>query len=53
MYGLRQLLPLMPYMAHRNGFISQTLHDACMAAGFSKVTVKRLENYNLMAVAQK
>lgn len=51
MYGLRALLPSMPHMAHRTGFVAKTLESALRAAGFSKTETKRLPNYNLMAVA--
>jgi ubiquinone/menaquinone biosynthesis C-methylase UbiE len=53
MYGLRRLLPTMPYMAHRTGFVQDTLSAAFKAAGFSRVVTQRLENYNLMAAAVK
>jgi len=53
LYGLRRLLPEMPYMAHRTGFVQDTLAAAFKAAGFSRVSTQRLENYNLMAVAVK
>ena len=53
LYGLRKLLPSMPFMAHKTGFVSDTLRKAFEAAGFSKVEVQRLPNYNLMAVAVK
>jgi ubiquinone/menaquinone biosynthesis C-methylase UbiE len=53
MYGLRRLLPTMPYMAHRTGFVQDTLSAAFKAAGFSRVVTQRLENYNLMAAAIK
>lgn len=52
-YGLRALLPAMPYMAHRCGFVSETLERGLRDAGFGVVSVKRLENHNLMAVAVK
>jgi len=53
LYGLRRLLPEMPYMAHRTGFVQDTLAAAFKSAGFSRVSTQRLENYNLMAVAIK
>lgn len=52
-YGLRRLLPDMPYMAHRCGFVAETLQAMLEKAGFSTVQVKRLDNHNLMAVAVK
>lgn len=52
-YGLRAALPSMPHMAHRTGFIADTLRSAFVEAGFRKVETKRLINYNLMGVAVK
>jgi ubiquinone/menaquinone biosynthesis C-methylase UbiE len=53
LYGLRSLLPIMPHMAHRTGFISETLKQAFADAGFSRIEVKRLPSFNLMVVAVK
>ena len=53
MYGLRALLPIMPYMAHKTGFTKKTLGNALKEAGFASVVVERKENYNLMAIAAK
>lgn len=53
LYGFRKMLKDKPYMAHKTGFISQTLHDAMTAAGFEKVAVSRLENYALLGAAIK
>lgn len=52
-YGFRGLLEKMPYMAHRYGFTQSTLTATLKNAGFSKVDVKRLDCFNLMAVAVK
>lgn len=52
-YGLRSLIEHMPYMAHKTGFTLETMTHALSKAGFSRYQVKRLENYNLMAVAIK
>lgn len=52
-YGLRSLIEQMPYMAHKTGFTLETMTKALSKAGFSRCHVKRLENYNLMAVAIK
>ena len=41
------------FMAHKCGFVTDTLRAAFDDAGFSKVEIKRLVNYNLMAVAVK
>lgn len=51
-YGLRSLLHVMPYMAHRTGFTQATLSMALTDAGFTAV-VQRMDNYNLMAIAAK
>lgn len=52
-YGYRKVLKERPYMAHKTGFISKTLHDAFVCAGFKQVYTQRLGNYNLMAVGKK
>lgn len=41
------------YMAHRTGFTSHMLKKAFMIEGFDTVQVRRLEPFNLMAVALK
>jgi ubiquinone/menaquinone biosynthesis C-methylase UbiE len=53
MYGYRPSLAEFPYMAHRTGFVQDTLHKAIKDAGFSKVETKRLSNYALMGVGVK
>lgn len=52
-YGCRFDLERSIYMAHHCGFVSATLEAAMKAAGFDTVTMKRLPEYNLMAVGQK
>lgn len=52
-YGMRSLLKDYPYMAHKTGFTSVTLESVLNEAGFSKVAVQRLSNYNMMGAAQK
>lgn len=52
-YGHREFIETMPYMAHHNGFTSKTLHDTLTSNGFSKVMVTRLSNYDMMGVAIK
>jgi hypothetical protein len=42
-----------PYMSHHSGFVSKTLEAAMKEAGFDVVTMKRLPEFNLMAVGQK
>jgi hypothetical protein len=53
MYGARNLIENCPHMAHHCGFTQNTLYDVLTAAGFSRVSVKRQECYNLIAVAVK
>lgn len=52
-YGCRYDAGRSEYMAHHSGFVSATLEAAMRAAGFEFVTMKRLPDYNLMAVGQK
>ncbi len=52
-YGYRKMLKDKPYMAHKTGFTSKTLHDALMQAGFSKAATSRLSDYALMGAAVK
>lgn len=53
LYGLRSLIPVMPYMAHNTGFVADTLKAAFAEAAFDRIVVERKANYNLMAVAVK
>lgn len=50
-YGHMASLPTRPYMAHRTGFVAETLTEA-MKAHFSEVAVTRLPFHNLMAIAR-
>ena len=52
-YGYRKMLKEKPYMAHKTGFTSKTLHDVLTVAGFTKVAVLRLPDYALMGAAVK
>lgn len=53
-YGWRPLLKDRPYMAHRNGFMQETLRTALERAGFEKVEVARIEPlFELFAVGVK
>ncbi len=52
-YGCHNDIALSPYMAHHCGFVSRTLEAAFRAAGFDDVTIKRLPDFNLMAVGRK
>lgn len=47
-YGLRSSSN--PYMQHRTGFVRETLKKAFEYAGFDRIEVRRLENYNLIGV---
>ena len=51
-YGHAGLIPDQPYMAHKTGFVSDTLADALKAAGFTTET-RRLPSYNLLGVGVK
>lgn len=53
MYGFREVLEERPYMAHRTGFVSETLKNALEQVGFSTVKVSRLSNYDMMGVGIK
>lgn len=52
-YGCRFDAGRSEYMAHHSGFVSKTLEAAMREAGFDEVTMKRLPDYNLMAVGKK
>lgn len=52
-YGYAPYLEINPYMAHRAGFVADSMTAALNAAGFSSSLVKRLQHHNLMAVATK
>lgn len=51
--GLRRVLADMPHMAHRSGFVAETLRGAMERAGFAKVWVKRIPGFNLLGVGLK
>lgn len=52
-YGFRPALKAQPHMAHRTGFTAETLRSALTEVGFSSVTVERLPNHNLLALAHR
>lgn len=52
-YGCRFDAARSTYMAHHSGFVSATLERALRDAGFARVDMKRLPQYNLMAIARK
>jgi len=53
LYGLRKATKENPYMRHLTGFTSETLKQAMVDAGFDKVEVRRLGDYNLMGIGAK
>lgn len=52
-YGYGKALPENPHMAHKTGFIAETLKSAMVGAGFRGVEIKRLGNFNMMGVGSK
>ena len=52
-YGYRPWVETNPYMAHHNGFVSETLTKALLQAGFAGAKTSKVEVYNLMGVAVK
>lgn len=52
-YGFRQVTRDRPYMRHLSGFTEKTLRKALEAAGFKRISVRRIGNYELMGVAIK
>lgn len=52
-YGYGQALKEWPYMAHRTGFVANTLENALKKANFRTVETKRMGNYNLMGIGVK
>lgn len=46
-YGMRRLIPTMPFMAHHMGFLPPTLAAALSAAGFERVSTRRGYERNL------
>lgn len=52
-YGYGVALTHNPYMAHKTGFVKETLEEAMKSAGFSNVKTARIGNYDLMGVGVK
>lgn len=52
-YGFREATKQNPYMKHLTGFNRDTLEQALKDAGFSKVSTRRIGNYDLMGVGVK
>lgn len=53
MYGYLPDVAHSEHMQHRNAFTQHTLRAAFEEAGFTKLEVRRLENYNLICAAIK
>lgn len=52
-YGLGWLVDTNPHMAHRNGFVAETLAAYVAEAGFARCETRRLGGFNLLAVGVK
>jgi ubiquinone/menaquinone biosynthesis C-methylase UbiE len=52
-YGHRDYTARNPWMAHKTGFVPQTLRAEFEAAGFSRVEIRPLADYNLICAAVK
>ena len=52
-YGFGPALKDNPFMAHRCGFVAETLEMAFREAGFADVKTQRVGNFNLMGAARK
>lgn len=52
-YGKADLVGENPHMAHRTGFVAESLEAAFYAAGFAKVATARIPFHNLLAGAVK
>jgi SAM-dependent methyltransferase len=50
-YGYRKAIPSNPHMQHKTGFMADTLRK--VLTGFSKVSVERIGNYNLLGACVK
>jgi SAM-dependent methyltransferase len=51
-YGHHGLIESNPFMAHHCGFTAELLRGALLLAGFSEVTTRRMDNFNLMAIGK-
>jgi len=51
-YGFRPAMKVLPYMAHHTGFVSETLEQELVEAGFKPI-VQRLPDYNLLGIGLK
>lgn len=52
-YGHHALIEESPFMAHKCGFVEETLRGAIESVGFVCVRIDKDEFYNLTAIAQK
>jgi ubiquinone/menaquinone biosynthesis C-methylase UbiE len=48
-YGKKSFIENSIYMSHHTGFVSDTLHQCLIDAGFMDVVTQRIANYNLFA----
>lgn len=53
LYGHRVALRTNPYMAHHTGFVSVTLTEALLKAGFAKAESSRQPLFNLLGIGIK
>ena len=52
-YGYGKALSDNPHMAHKTGFVSETLHKSLTDSGFVNVKVNRLSDHNMMGAGNK
>lgn len=52
-YGYQVATRHNPYMQHKTGFVKSTLEDALSQAGFNRVAVKRLSNFDMLGAGVK
>lgn len=53
LFGYQKVIKDKPYMAHKCGFTRDFLDEVFQKAGFSASVVRRVGNYNLLAVGVK
>lgn len=52
-YGWSKVIPENPFMAHKCGFVKETLEKVLRQAGFRHVVVQRAHGHNLIGAAAK
>lgn len=52
-YGYGRVLEAMPYMAHKTGFVKETLEAALLEAGFRAAAARSDTAYNLICIGVK